>query len=247
MDITPDLLRRWPLPTPASDGDKEERGRILIVGGSREIPGAVILAANAALRAGAGKLTIVTGQSVAIAIAAQVPEARVIGLPETANGGLKTEELKQIPAETDAALIGPGMQDEPAIIELTRALLPRLAASRLVLDAGAMSVVRPSKSPTETTSAFESPPLLTPHAGEMAHLTGLDKQRIETAPQQVATEFSARWNADIRMARVTARNKCAGKPLLQRIPHASCDTAAAAEIYERPPDSAGDFQNPGPR
>ena len=54
--LNDDLLRQWPLPMPAADGDKEERGRILIVGGARQMPGAVILAANAAMRAGAGSL-----------------------------------------------------------------------------------------------------------------------------------------------------------------------------------------------
>ncbi len=52
--ITPRLLRRWPLPQPGDEADKEERGRILVVGGAPEMPGAVILAATAALRAGAG-------------------------------------------------------------------------------------------------------------------------------------------------------------------------------------------------
>jgi len=46
---------------PSCDGDKEQRGHVLILGGSREMPGAVILAATAALRAGAGKLTIANG------------------------------------------------------------------------------------------------------------------------------------------------------------------------------------------
>ncbi len=51
-DVTTQLLREWPLPMPGLDGDKEERGHVLILGGSREMPGAVILAATAALRAG---------------------------------------------------------------------------------------------------------------------------------------------------------------------------------------------------
>ena len=51
-------LRAWPLPVPSSEADKEQRGHILVIAGSSEMPGAAVLAATAALRAGAGKLAI---------------------------------------------------------------------------------------------------------------------------------------------------------------------------------------------
>ncbi|CAA9313112.1 MAG: hypothetical protein AVDCRST_MAG40-1096, partial [uncultured Gemmatimonadaceae bacterium] len=54
--ITRASLRRWPLPAVEADGDKDARGRVLVVGGARELPGAVLLAGVGALRAGAGKL-----------------------------------------------------------------------------------------------------------------------------------------------------------------------------------------------
>ena len=75
-DITPSLLRSWPLPMPQPDGDKEVRGHLLIVAGSTEMPGAIVLAATAALRAGAGKLTIAAPESVALGLAlASLPVA----------------------------------------------------------------------------------------------------------------------------------------------------------------------------
>ena len=86
-DITPARLRDWPLPMPTPDGDKEVRGHLLIIGGSREMPGAILLAATAALRAGAGKLTLATAASVAPQVAIAMPEAKVIALEETAHGG----------------------------------------------------------------------------------------------------------------------------------------------------------------
>ena len=85
--IDRELLRQWPLPFPSDDDDKEGRGRVLVIAGSREMPGAVILAATAALRAGAGKLAIATGASVA-QLALAIPESRVIALPETAAGSI---------------------------------------------------------------------------------------------------------------------------------------------------------------
>ena len=58
-----EALRAWPLQMPSNEGDKEERGRVLLVAGSREMPGAAVLAATAALHAGAGKLAIASGAS----------------------------------------------------------------------------------------------------------------------------------------------------------------------------------------
>ena len=82
------VMRAWALPQPDEAGDKESRGRVLVVGGAPEMPGAVILAATAALRAGAGKLQIATCRSIAQTVGASVPEARVFALPETKAGGI---------------------------------------------------------------------------------------------------------------------------------------------------------------
>src|SRR3954447_23655112 len=79
-------LRNHPLP-PVVDGDKETKGRILIVAGSRAVPGAGLLTALAAMRAGAGKLRIATVESAATALGMAMPEAMVMGLPEDARGG----------------------------------------------------------------------------------------------------------------------------------------------------------------
>ena len=81
VEVDDACLRGWPLPQPDADGDKEERGRVLVIAGSREMPGALILAANAALNAGAGKLTVATAASVARLVATALPEARVLELP----------------------------------------------------------------------------------------------------------------------------------------------------------------------
>jgi len=82
------LLRRWPIAAPPAHGDKEERGRVLVIAGSRELPGAAILAAEAAVRAGAGKLVVASGASVAAGLAIALPEARVVALAEGKAGGL---------------------------------------------------------------------------------------------------------------------------------------------------------------
>jgi ADP-dependent NAD(P)H-hydrate dehydratase len=62
QDLDARSLRAWALPPLSDDADKEARGRVLVIAGSREIPGAAVLAATAALRVGAGKLAIATGR-----------------------------------------------------------------------------------------------------------------------------------------------------------------------------------------
>ncbi|MBQ5942310.1 MULTISPECIES: NAD(P)H-hydrate dehydratase [unclassified Massilia] len=201
-DIDAALLAGWPLPWPESDGDKELRGHVLIVGGSSEMPGAIILAATAALRAGAGKLTVATGASVAQLVALAMPEARVIGLREHASDGFSLEALDSLDPladRVDAVLIGPGMRDEAATAALVHALLPRLDATRtaVVLDACAMGVLRhpPRGWPEGMPFRFERPVVLTPHAGEMAHLTGAAKADIVAEPDALALVCARQWNA----------------------------------------------------
>ena len=206
VNVDAGTLRAWPLPMPGADSDKQQRGHVLILGGSREMPGAVILAATAALRAGAGKLTIATGASVAQLVALAIPEARVIGLRETAHGGFVREavaELDPLADQVNAVLIGPGMQDEVATAALVRALLRRLedGAASVVLDACAMGVIlHPGTgAAAQVPFQFEQQVIVTPHAGEMAHLTGISKQDILAAPDVHAARAAQRWNAVVAL------------------------------------------------
>ena len=84
--VTPEVLRGWILPEPT--GGKNARGSILVIGGSTETLGAVLLAAEAAMRAGAGKLQVATVASLAPFAAAALPEALVRALPETQGGAI---------------------------------------------------------------------------------------------------------------------------------------------------------------
>jgi hydroxyethylthiazole kinase-like uncharacterized protein yjeF len=216
-DIDDSLLRSWALPMPSEEGDKETRGHVLILGGSREMPGAVILAATAAMRAGAGKLTIATGHSVAQLVALALPESRVLGLAENEAGGFTVEAVAALDPLADkinAILVGPGMQDEAATARLVHALLPRLEGSNtsVLLDANAMgAILNPPEAQGGADTAantdaavnapfrFNVPVLLTPHAGEMAHLTGIDKDEIQADPDRHAAEAAQRWNAVVAL------------------------------------------------
>ena len=194
------LLRAWPLPAPDAAGDKETRGRTVVIAGSREMPGAAWLAAVAALRAGAGKLVVATARSVASGLALKLPEARVIGLAETADGGLVADgqaALAEVLAVADAVLIGPGLQDAGASVRLVHDVISRSASRddmRLVLDAAAMDAA---------TDRFTRPVLLTPHAGEMAHLSGIDKDTVCRDAEQLALQTARQRNAVVALKGAT--------------------------------------------
>ena len=129
--VTPSLLREWPLPAPGED--KYSRGSVLVIGGARATPGAALLAGTAALRAGAGKLTLAVAESVAMQVAVALPECGAMGLPETAEGSVTGEGLDRISSyldRADAILVGPGLDDPELAEELLRALLEREAGPR---------------------------------------------------------------------------------------------------------------------
>jgi ADP-dependent NAD(P)H-hydrate dehydratase len=189
--LNQEVLRNWALPAVGHNADKEDRGHVLVVAGSREIPGAALLSATAALRAGAGKLTIATAGSVAVGLALALPEARVIGLPETPAGGLDisgAHALQECAATCSAVLLGPGLVDAPATCAMIVRLLQDMPAVPCVLDALAMDVAMES-------TGLKQPLLITPHAGEMAHLTGMSKEEILQHPLRAAWSFAARSGA----------------------------------------------------
>ncbi len=191
-EITPTLLAGWPLPQHNDGDDKEGRGRIFVAGGSPEIPGALILSSLASLRAGAGQLKIATVQSVARHVAATVLEAWVVPLPETAGGGFDpscADKLAEDASNAHAMLLGPGMQDEEALCSLLHALLLKIHAPTVVLDAAALACLHDA--PHLLLFFGRETPSSPPHAGEMAGILGCSKDDIKADPCAAATEAAA--------------------------------------------------------
>ena len=197
--LTPAVLRGWPLPQPEEGGSKEERGRALIVGGSPEMPGAAILAATGALRAGAGKVRVAAPARIAPFIATAVPEVRVFALPETKNGSLApsaADLIAEQAAAASATLIGPGLIDEQAIARALKGALARFSRTALILDALALSCMNGDAATLRALKRERNADvLLTPHASEMAKLLGISEAEAQRDPlataRRAATEFAA--------------------------------------------------------
>ena len=185
-------LKRHPLP-PIEGGSKDARGKLLIVGGSREVAGAPIITATAAMRAGAGKVTVATVESAARLLAIAVPEARVIGLPEARDGAFarsaipKVAELAQ---DYDAIVAGPGMLPTPVATRLAARLCE--SGTALALDAALLHGLPPAK---QAARDAEPIPILLPHGKEMASLLGVSEEQTAADPLGCALEAARRYQA----------------------------------------------------
>jgi hydroxyethylthiazole kinase-like uncharacterized protein yjeF len=199
--VTQALLRRLPLPQPGDDADKDDRGRVMVVGGSKQVAGAVLLAGVAALRAGAGKLQLATVRSAAAALTIGVPEALVVALPESRSGELAGARAHALLAKyvvtTNALLIGPGMSSHRAAHALMAPLVHRLSdRCVLVLDAAAAIALADDASMLRP---LDRRAVLTPHAGEMASLLGADKHDVEREPAEVARMAAKQFAAVVAL------------------------------------------------
>jgi len=175
--VTPALLRDWPLPD--AGGGKEGRGRTLVIGGTAETPGAVLLAAEAALRCGAGKLQVVTAAGVATQVAVALPEALVRALPEPMGPGgsdVALGGLTELVEDASSTLVGPGLDDPESSAELVRSLLPH-AAGALVLDALALAALTDD---IRALADHRGGAVLTPNPHEAARTLHLDPDAAES-------------------------------------------------------------------
>lgn len=169
--VTAALLRDWPLPDLGSD--KEERGRLVVVAGSRETPGAGLLAAEGAFRVGAGKVQLATAGSSAAVIAVTAPELMVTGLAEDDGGALHPDEADGLVEQADGCptLLGPGFIDPDVSDALVRRMLPRLQGT-VVLDALATAYVTDNH---EEVAALDATVVLTVNPCELAHCLGVSE------------------------------------------------------------------------
>jgi hydroxyethylthiazole kinase-like uncharacterized protein yjeF len=199
--ITPQVLRGWRLPEPT--GGKESRGSILVVGGSTETLGAVLLAAEAALRSGAGKLQVAVPASVAPQAAVALPEALVRGLPATGDGAIQAkaaERVLDLARKASAVLIGPGMADEEETRGLVEALLPELQGP-VALDALGLAAVSADPS---CLHHLDGRAVLTPNPTELAIALHVEQEELEADPAGAARRLAEQAHAVVGLGGATS-------------------------------------------
>lgn len=159
-----------------ANSDKRYYGHVFMVGGSRLYPGAILMSAKAAVRSGAGLVSVGAPESLVPSFASVLPEAIWIPLPESPDGGLTAtaaERMKTLWARAEVLLIGPGMGSDENSLRCAEELA-RSFAGPLVLDADAVrpSVVKAAQQRPNAQSGL----VITPHTGELLRLSEFDAE-----------------------------------------------------------------------
>ena len=189
--LTLDSVRRL-LPKRIPSAHKGTYGHVGLIAGSVGKTGAAALAAKAALRVGAGLVTVATPASVNDTLEAKLLEAMTVPMPETnartlARSGL--DRLLSFMNARSAVAVGPGLSTHPETVELIQALVVRLEKPS-VLDADALNALAGC---TSLLAECKIQPILTPHPGEMARLEEqATPQSINADRIGTATRFAQR-------------------------------------------------------
>jgi ADP-dependent NAD(P)H-hydrate dehydratase len=190
--VDTDVLRGWPLPEPGSD--KEERGRLLVVAGTRETPGAALLAVEAAFRVGVGKIRLATARTCGPALAVAVPELMVTGLAEDEAGCIEIAEAERIVGCADgsrAVLLGSGFTDPATSARLVGGVVSRLDGT-VVLDALASAYVTGDP---EQVADLDATVVLTVNPTELARCLGADDDAVDADLEHHAMTLAQRTSA----------------------------------------------------
>ena len=180
------------LPERKVDAHKGDFGRVLVVGGSRGMIGAPALAADAALRGGAGLVTVAVPETVQLAVASLCLCATSIPLKCTRTGDLSAQSAGQMLAAAEAAdvlAVGPGMGTSQGAVQLVRAALGQ--DRPVVLDADGLN----NLARIDGWAGIRRCPLvLTPHPGEMARLTGKSIEQIQSDRKASTMAAAVGWD-----------------------------------------------------
>jgi hydroxyethylthiazole kinase-like uncharacterized protein yjeF len=163
---------------PRESDHKGTRGRVLVVGGAPGLTGAACLAAGAALRAGAGYVTVAVPAPSLPVVEIKLTAPVKLALPADADGQLTPEAVDVVleaARSADAVVLGPGLGRGAATAQAVRALVTRLTVP-LLLDADALHALGADLS---LVAARTAPTVLTPHAGEAARLLGTTRAAID--------------------------------------------------------------------
>jgi NAD(P)H-hydrate epimerase len=185
--LTPEQVRSIVVPR-AADSHKGDFGRVTVVAGSRGKTGAAHLAGMAALRCGAGLVTVATPASCLPVVAAMAPELMTEPLRECEAGTLAAAALDRVlELQHDVIACGPGLGRTPEVGEFVRGLIARSTAP-LVLDADALTVL--AGEAARLSGGGERTIVITPHPGEMARLVGLSVDAVQQNRLDVAADFA---------------------------------------------------------
>jgi hydroxyethylthiazole kinase-like uncharacterized protein yjeF len=183
------VLREVPRRSAAST--KFNSGNVFIIGGSRGLTGAPCMAALAAMRAGAGYVTVGAPASLELSFTVRLLEAMMVGLPDDGDGHLEAsgvEPVLKAVGRADAVVLGPGLSKDPDAQALARGVAPRIDVP-LVIDADGLNALAGRME--EILAGRRWPTVLTPHAGELGRLLEVDSKDVERSRLRHVREAAA--------------------------------------------------------
>jgi NAD(P)H-hydrate epimerase len=187
------VLREMPRRGPSST--KFSSGSVFVMGGSRGLTGAPTMSAMAAMRSGAGYVTVGAPASLELSFTVRLLEAMMVGLPEDGDGHLDpagVEPVLKAIGRADAVVLGPGLSKDPGAQALVRAVVPRIDLP-LLIDADGLNAL--AGHVEEVLPQRRWPTVLTPHAGELGRLLGVDSSEVERGRLRHVREAALRSKA----------------------------------------------------
>ncbi len=182
------------LAEPGADGDKRQRGVVVIVAGSDDMSGAAVLSARGALAAGAGLVTVATTTLARHFVAPNVPEAMTVDLP-TDDPDRAFERIAAVCERADALAIGPGVGHDDPRVELVRRCVAELDVPT-VLDADGLNAFRHDGATLAKHAARVL--VATPHRSELTRICDPDDpDDLWTRRVDVVADLAPDWRATI--------------------------------------------------
>jgi NAD(P)H-hydrate epimerase len=193
--ITAQLIRTYLNPRPA-EAHKGSTGRLLVVAGSTGKTGAAAMTSMAALRTGAGLVTLGVAESLNPTLEGRMLEAMTVALPESGSGILGESAFsaiqKELPGKQCLAL-GPGLGQAAETKRLIRKII-RHSEIPIVVDADGLNNLAGD---VQDLAKAKAPIILTPHPGEMARLLGTKAGKVQQDRIHCAREFSTQHNVHV--------------------------------------------------
>lgn len=195
LELADDQMIKRVLPSRALDSHKGSFGHVVVVGGSTKFVGAPILTCKAAYRSGAGLITLATPLSVYKLAATQITEAIHHPMEETESGHAShkaASSIVQILANSDSAVIGPGLGQSESIQEFIKQILlvEGPANCPLVIDADAINVLA---NIPRWWDRLNFPSILTPHPAEMSRLLNENIAVVQQDRVEIAQRAAEKW------------------------------------------------------
>lgn len=176
---------------------KGDFGHVLIVAGSTGKSGAAVMAANSAVRGGAGLVTLAGPSGIHTILEMKTTEAMTLPLPDLGNGFLGEAAVPAIVGASsgkDAVAIGPGIGSNRETVQLIHTLIAELDLP-LVIDADGLNAL--AQAPDTLLRKKSAKIVLTPHPGEMARLTGGTVAAVESDRIAAARNFAEAYGVNV--------------------------------------------------